>query len=401
MGKILIAQPTRMHAHQLARACAEAGHTVHFMSLLPDAVRPGERGRWRYALSSRFDHNRLDFLPAEQCEFWVGPLVLQKLTFNSPILALSRVGEWAAWALFDRWVSRSIERLRPDLVIGYERSSVETFLKCKRLGIPSVLDAAAEHYLMQQQCLDEERRAAQTWAGDLLVERKKQEIDLADLIITCSPQSGRSYVEAGVPAERVAVNPLGVDAASFWLASKRGGPPKFLFVGNPLPYKGLDRLLHCFESVSRECPGALLNVVGDAGRHVSGAAHSWLVLHGKKTHAQLAQLMSEVDYLVMPSRLESFGLVALEALASGMNVLISNRVGVSGLLPGGGVCETFSSDDDEGLQSALRSACARVEQARTRGDEGRTLAINFGWHAYRERAVALLAPLLGGMATTA
>lgn len=394
MRKILIAQPTRMHAHQLALAFVEGGYDVFFHTLLPDAPRAGQSGRWRRSLSSRFEHNRLDFLPAGRTKCWPGPLVLQKLTFNSKSLSVSRAGEWAAWALFDRWVARSVAQMRPDLVIGYERSSALTYSVCQRLDIPCVLDAAAEHYSLQQRWLEEEREAARTWAGRRLIDRKQQEIVGADLIMTCSPQAKQSYIDAGVADEKVTVNPLGVDLTAFDQPSQRRGSPKFLFVGNPLPYKGLDRLLGCFSNVAADFPGAVLNVVGDTGRHLSTRHDPWLVLRGKLSHTELAALMSEMDYLVMPSRLESFGLVALEALASGMSVLISERVGIGGVLPNSGVCTRFSAEDDADLENVLRAACARTEHARSLDGESRNLAAGFGWRTYRARARALLEPLL-------
>lgn len=394
MAKVLIAQPTRMHTHQLARALFEAGHLVYFFSLLPDSRQGAGRSRWAEPFSSRFDYNRLDFLPPSQCRFRVGPLVLQKLTYNNRSLFLSRLGELAAWSMFDRWVARSLQVIEPDLVIGYEMSSATTFVEGRRLGIPCVLDAAASHYALQLQWLEEERRAATIWPGRRLVYRKQREIEAANLIMTCSPQSAQSYVDAAVDACKVVVNPLGVDIDMFSQSSCRTGAPKFLFVGNPLSTKGLDRLINSFSRLSVEEPSALLYLVGDHGSYGAEDRHPWLRPQGKLDHRQLADLMSKIDYLVMPSALESFGLVALEALSSGMSLLISDKVGVGGVLPAGEWCVTFSHEVEGALDDALRAACARVDFSRQLDATARSLASAFGWQAYRERALGFLEPLL-------
>ena len=53
--------------------------------------------------------------------------------------------------------------------------------------------------------------------------------------------------------------------------------------------------------------------------------HPYLVVHGKLSHSQLPQLLATTDCLVLPSRLESFGMVVVEALAAGVPVIVSDH----------------------------------------------------------------------------
>ncbi len=66
---------------------------------------------------------------------------------------------------------------------------------------------------------------------------------------------------------------------------------------------------------------------------------------GKYDREQMIQYLDQIDLVVLPSRWhETFGLIALEVLASGTKVVVSSKMGVKDILP-----SDFQSEFDEFL----------------------------------------------------
>ena len=104
-----------------------------------------------------------------------------------------------------------------------------------------------------------------------------------------------------------------------------------LFVGNLLEVKGADRLPRIFTLVANDVPNARLDVVGGSLRKGLGRAlrseferseYSGAVRFlGPKKPFEVAECMRRSDLVIVPSRGEGFGCVAVEAQACGTPVL--------------------------------------------------------------------------------
>jgi len=119
--------------------------------------------------------------------------------------------------------------------------------------------------------------------------------------------------------ERLTVNPLGVDTDLFRPRPEaapfsRYARPIFLYVGRVAVEKNVAGFL------SLDLPGT--KVVVGTGPALSDleAAYPRAVFLGLKTAEGLAELYADADAFVFPSRTDTFGLVLLEALASGLPV---------------------------------------------------------------------------------
>ncbi|HEV2527959.1 MAG TPA: glycosyltransferase [Thermomicrobiales bacterium] len=194
-------------------------------------------------------------------------------------------------------------------------------------------------------------------------------LNIADAVIAGNPDeredlAARRNANDGM----VCMIPLGVDLDRFVpgetaVARQDAGLPTdgplMLFVGRIDPIKGLDILIDALHRVARGWVGAtppprLVLVGGEldgAGDPVGPLAtvatqidemglRDYVILLGSRDQQELATLYQAVDFVVIPSRYESFGLVAVEAMASGTPVIASRagglpwsvRDGVAGLL---------------------------------------------------------------------
>ncbi len=168
-----------------------------------------------------------------------------------------------------------------------------------------------------------------------------------------------SEILSGFP-EKIEVIPFGISPEPWTNIGLRPGE-RFLFVGRLVPYKGLEVLIEAMEKV----PGAFLDVVGsgpleDALEHSIQQKNlsSRITFHGSCSPEQLAQLMACARALVLPSldQSETFGLVQLEAMASGVPVIASDlKSGVSDVGVAGETCLLVPPGDPVSLAHALHN----------------------------------------------
>ncbi len=181
-------------------------------------------------------------------------------------------------------------------------------------------------------------------------ERAEAEIiNCADAIcVSCTEEESQFRRLYGNPQGRIEIVAPGVEHAFFAPGDKRGARhalgfgagPMLLFVGRIQPLKGLDVAVRALAELRR--PDACLVVVGGASGNEGsaevariGAIIDQLGVREQvrfvepQPHHILSTYYRAADVVVVPSRSESFGLVALEAAACGIPVVAS---AVGGLL---------------------------------------------------------------------
>jgi glycosyltransferase involved in cell wall biosynthesis len=167
---------------------------------------------------------------------------------------------------------------------------------------------------------------------------------------------------ATVPEEfrsKVRVLPFGIDTAAFELAPLPS-TATVLFVGRLDAEKGVRELVEAFADVTARISEARLVDVGDgperawleARRHASGLNGS-LELLGPVPHSRIADVMKEASLLCLPSRGEPFGMVALEAMASGRPVVAFDLGGPRYLIDHGRGGYLVRPGDRDGLVDSL------------------------------------------------
>ena len=240
-------------------------------------------------------------------------------------------------------------------------------------------------------------------------------IAAADCVVAATPYEFDDLLEHyGASPERLRVSPPGVDHGVFSRGNKgearrRLGlatAPIVLFVGRIQAHKGIDiairMLANLPEAVAAgEGPARLLVVGGPSGAngteeldHLRKLAAELGVANrvdfiAPRPHHRLADFYRSADLLVMPSRSESFGLVAVEAQACGLPVVASRVGGLpytvaeseSGLLVDGQDPHSFAAAasavlDHPGFQRRLSQGASRF-------------AARFSWRASTDRLLSL------------
>jgi len=224
---------------------------------------------------------------------------------------------------------------RFDLYHAQDGISGNALARLRELGaIPGFLrtvhhlDAFADARLAARQM-----RAVTAADRVLCVSRVWQEI------LACDHGIAASRVGNGVDTARFSPNPDGADAA---LRARLGldGGPVFLAVGGIEERKNTRRILQAFAKVRNARPDAQLVIAGgaslldhsaargafDAALRETGLATgpgAAVIATGTLADAEMPPLYRLADALVFPSLREGFGLVVLEAMASGTPVIVS------------------------------------------------------------------------------
>jgi glycosyltransferase involved in cell wall biosynthesis len=157
----------------------------------------------------------------------------------------------------------------------------------------------------------------------------------AHRVICVSNSLRERVVSLGVPFDRTVVIPNGVDTAKFSPLPEGSGDNSILFVGNLIERKGIDLLIEAFKRVSPRHPGLRLKLLGDGPVRErlkeqtlrSGIADRVEFLP-QRPNSEIPQIMAKARLFCLPSREEGFGVVLIEALASGVPVIGARTGGI-------------------------------------------------------------------------
>lgn len=196
-----------------------------------------------------------------------------------------------------------------------------------------------------------------------------------------------------VPLDKCSVISYGIDISHFRRkASSIISPPvKILFVGRLHRQKNIARLLESFYLFQKRCE-AILHIAGDGEdrkiieEFIKHKDMSNVVLEGELRGTKLADLYEASDIFVLTSDFESFGIVNLEAMASGLPIVASDIPGVKSLLEGSAILVEPTPEN-------FAEAMARlVENEQLRTDlvnKGFEKVTNYDWDTITEKMITL------------
>ena len=208
---------------------------------------------------------------------------------------------------------------------------------------------------------------------------------------------------------RVIPNPVPLEVFVLPAEDEARRPGELLWVGARTEAKGMPTLLRAFARVHEARPGATLRLIGrahppeldDRLRQMAaelGVADA-LAIEPPADRAGVAAAMRRADLFIHPSRAETFGMVAVEALASGLPVVATRSGGVEGVLGAdpGSLGALVPVDDAEALARATIGALDRRAAY-----EPRTLRRHaeerFGPEVFARQLLGLYDEVLGGQA---
>lgn len=295
-------------------------------------------------------------------------------------------GEWRT-IYINPTLMAHLARLRPEVIIGYEYSApaLTAALYARLRG--------ARYLVWTEGTPHSERHLTrgQKMTRRLIIRR-------ADAFLGTSRAACENLRRLGAAPEKVVEAPQSHDVTWFEAQADRlrpaagPRPPTVLFVGFLNERKGVEHLMEAFERVHQALPQARLVLAGRGPLHDELAARAACLgtprvveFLGFVEPTRLPEILATADVLVLPSLEDTFGVVVVEAWASGVPVVCSRFAGAGGyiLAPHDGrlVDPTQPAELANAILDLLRQPELRVAMAR----RGREIARQFDAPRVAER----------------
>ncbi len=238
------------------------------------------------------------------------------------------------------------------------------------------------------------------WRADA----EEEIVSCSDALIVSTPVEARQLADLyGADLARVAVVPPGVDPAYYGPGDQAQArralglgidDPLLLFVGRIQPLKGAPVAVRVLASVKEQGVNARLVILGGPsgpdGESELARIHDLvdgLGLFGSvkfvepQPHELLPTFYRAADVCLMPSRSESFGLVALESAACGVPVVASAVGGLTSLVLPAKTGMLVGPDDIDGFTSAVMALLTGPAWRREMGRRAVARARSYRWDA--------------------
>lgn len=203
--------------------------------------------------------------------------------------------------------------------------------------------------------------------------RYLEAVGAAASFITVSETLGAELVEAiPVLADKLEVVPNTISIEAFEPGDRaERHPDELIFVGNRKEKKGMVVLLRAFADVLEERPSATLRLIGRSPTDAEelrwqslaadfGIAHA-VSFEGPTDRDGVAAALRRASLFVHPSPRETFGVVTLEALASGLPVVATQSGGISHILADRRLGELVPAQDPRMLARAVVRTLDRLD----------------------------------------
>jgi glycosyltransferase involved in cell wall biosynthesis len=335
------------HHFELARELNSRGHLKKIYSTFP----------WKRLAREGVPREKVGMFP------WLHtPLTLLGRYGCKPRWLEDELGYFNALA-FDDWLAGRV--LECDAFIAISGAGLKTGRLVQQRGGKFICDRGSTHTRYQDQVVSEEFRR---WGVELQPNDERDNVreeaiyEQADAITVPSSFVRQTFIDMGIPGEKVKTIPYGVRLENFFPVAL---PPEdafeVLFVGSVSLRKGVPYLLQAFAQIRH--PRKRLRVVGALHDSVKVALSrlplEQVELLGAVDQQRVRQLMSTSHVLVLPSIEEGLALVQGQALACGCPVIATPNAGA----------EDLFADGVEGFIVPVRSVDALTQRMQQLADD--------------------------------
>lgn len=336
MPGISIAYSSVHQIYQIALAAQELGELDNFFCSVIDAP-----GKWGALFSLIFGRDRLinrrcPELDLHHVKEYPWPLAIQY--FKQIQRRRLGAADWEATNnLFDKWAAQKLKSVNSQLFVGVETCALRCLEVAHQQGMTTLLDCHQVHPDFLDRVIAESASnlsisVPKTIDTPTWRKQKLQEFQLADFLLLISEPQKRSFLEAGFASEKLATITLWADISIFYPPPvkivKNSDVLRVLFVGGFCLRKGVPYLLQamelCGSSVELTLIGAKTSEITEFLEKAVGKFNYVPTM----TKAQLREYYWQSDVLVLPSLVDTFGWVAMEAMACGLPVIVSENCGV-------------------------------------------------------------------------
>jgi glycosyltransferase involved in cell wall biosynthesis len=390
---VILSNVAKHHAYQTALALQEIGllkkfYTSFYALEKPPLSQKILRMALPENLRKKVMNRKQEGLDESRITSFFFPEILERVPLIPRLFGRYRIMHLKN-SLFDRRVS--VQNLECDVFHGFEGCSLYSMRKAKERGAIIILDEGTFHPTESQYWLKQGYEDAKLpvptflQKEDSAIRRKYLEFQEADFIFVASEKIKQDFIryEKRSP-DAIFVVPFGFDSARFKPTPKHHNTFRVLFVGQVGVGKGVLYLLEAFRRL--RLPNMELVLIGNIqeGFEPILAKYAGMFRHYPSIaqHALVEEFNSAAVF-VLPSLVESFGMVTCEAMACGIPVIVSENCGMQ---PRNGIDGfVVPACDIKALKEKILLLYENEELRQKMGESAAEYVKEFTWEHYRAR----------------
>ncbi len=292
--------------------------------------------------------------------------------------------------IFDKSASKKIEKT--DIFVGWSSFALYSLKEAKEMGAITILDRGSSHIVYQNAILEEEYRRFGARAGlshPKIIEKELKEYDEADYITIPSVFAERTFLEKGVPENKIIHVPYGVELSDFKQIPKNDNVFRVVFSGGMSLRKGVHYLLRAFSELN--LPNSELLLIGAFNDEIKPffkkyeGKYKWLSHIPQK---ELYKYYSRGSVFVLNSIEDGFGMVIIQAMACGLPVIATTNTGAYDIVRDGLDGFIIPIRDVAVLKEKILYLYNNREDCRRMGQSAKErVSKGFTWDDYGEKII--------------
>lgn len=320
--KVSISVGGRFHAFDLAKQLNHQGHLSRLITSYPK-FKAREWGLKNDQITSILSHELLN-RGLSRASTWTDS------KFNPQYWLCKR---------FDRLAARSIPT-DTDIHVAWAAQALHCIRRTKALGGIAVVERGSAHTSYQTELLNEEfdkYGLTPVVAHPKIIEREQQEYREADWIFVPSAFAKNSFIECGVPAEKIIQILYGVDLKAFYAIPKEDQVFRLIHCGQIGIQKGAHYLLQAFHELN--LPNSELWLIGHLPNEIlpfiKKCESPNIILKGTQPQNELYRYYSQGSVFCLASIQDGMGMVIPQAMACGLPIICTVNTGGPDLIQNG------------------------------------------------------------------
>lgn len=307
---------------------------------------------------------------------------------------------------FDRWVATKIQNSSSKVFIGWSGMSLNSIKASKKRGIVTILERGSSHIVYQNDILKEEyTKFGKAFSIDKrVIEKELQEYEMADYISVPSHFVRNSFIDKGIPKEKLIMNPYGAGKAFLQdPMTPVSNRQKFtiVYMGSLTIRKGLVYFFEALIQLSIPIEEFDVWFIGNIDPDLESSIdkykqRNWRFL-GHKNHYELKDYLNKCHVGVQPSLEEGLSMVIPQMMACGISMIVTPNSGG----------ENIIENDVNGYVVPIRTPLAikekiellykdRKELSRISASAVASIQNGFTWDDYGNRYLGNLERIFNG-----
>lgn len=414
MKKIIVVHPGKQHSYHLAEALKKEGMLLHYVTTVYNKkkswtnfighfLKGDNKKRFLTRKSEIFDENVIQF-----CE--LKGLILLFLYRKNPNGNLTKKLEKEIHEKVYLKTIKLAAKQNADAIIFYGGLKKMHFALKEKLGlqskfiidVPTPTDQFIYNVLKNDIAVtgDEYTKFEQeaTWKAGKETTIPVRNL-LADGFLVGSSFVERSLTTFKADSQKIKIVPYGVDTSRFNQKQNNTIPKKvkFIFVGRVNRRKGIQHLLPAFKKIDVNSAELLLVGQYDADDKLikKYSNISNIKFEGFVTQDKVAELYKGADVFVLPSLGEGLAQVAIEAMSTGLPVIVSENTGVNDIISDGKEGKIIPVSDTNALYEAMQWFVDNKDKIELMGKKAASTARKYTWDYYEKNVVKAVKELVG------